>query len=177
MSPSSSTRSTLRRGRVPLTTIGIVLSVLFESIRFFSEVSFWHFITGTEWNPAAAFGGDTAIEPKFGAVPLFLGTFVISLIATVLAIAAAFFIARTIVNPLRQLSTAAQAIGAGEKNVSIPTVKSEDEIGDLARAFNTMSQELGAIYESLEDRIASRTADLEVNRSTPLSMTARNRLA
>jgi PAS domain S-box-containing protein len=88
---------------------------------------------------------------------------VISLIATVLAITAAFFIARTIVTPLRQLSSAAQAIGAGEKNVNIPTVNSDDEIGDLARAFNTMSQELGAIYESLEDRIASRTADLETS--------------
>jgi phosphate transport system permease protein len=76
-----------------LTTIGIVLSVLFESIRFFSEISFWHFITGTEWNPAAAFGGDTAVEPKFGAVPLFLGTFVISLIAMCVALPVGLFAA------------------------------------------------------------------------------------
>ncbi len=88
---------------------------------------------------------------------------IISLVATILATAAAFFIARTIVNPLRQLATAAQAIGAGQKNVVVPDVTAEDEIGDLSRAFNTMSQELGAIYDSLEERIAARTADLEAS--------------
>jgi len=76
-----------------LTTLGIVLSVLFESIRFFGEISFWHFITGTEWNPAAAFGGGTAVEPKFGAVPLFLGTFLISLIAMCVALPVGLFAA------------------------------------------------------------------------------------
>ena len=40
------------------TTIGIVLSVLFESFRFFTEVSFWDFIFGTEWSPQTALRED-----------------------------------------------------------------------------------------------------------------------
>ncbi|MGI8738454.1 MAG: phosphate ABC transporter permease subunit PstC [Gammaproteobacteria bacterium] len=75
------------------TTIGIVLSVLFESLRFFGEISFLDFITGTEWNPSAAFGGDTGMAPEFGAVPLFLGTAVISLIAMCVALPVGLFAA------------------------------------------------------------------------------------
>ncbi|MGH8504291.1 MAG: phosphate ABC transporter permease subunit PstC [Gammaproteobacteria bacterium] len=76
-----------------LVTVGIVLSVLFESFRFFQEVSFWHFITGTTWNPAAGFGGAQSVEPKFGSVPLFAGTFMIALIAMCVALPVGLFAA------------------------------------------------------------------------------------
>lgn len=71
-----------------LTTIGIIMSILFEAIRFFDQVSFWHFITGTVWRPVQVYGADAtaAIESSFGAVPLFLGTFVITVIAMLVAI-------------------------------------------------------------------------------------------
>jgi len=62
-----------------LTTFGILFSILFESIEFFKLRSFWYFITGTEWSPG--------IEgSKFGAVPIFAGTFVITIIALLVAI-------------------------------------------------------------------------------------------
>ena len=75
-----------------LTTIGIVLSILFESIQFFKIVSIWDFLTGTTWNPDTAFliGAGRATEgvakPEFGSVPLFAGTFVITGIAMLVAI-------------------------------------------------------------------------------------------
>jgi phosphate transport system permease protein len=75
-----------------LTTFGIILSVLFESIRFFNMVSFWEFITGTEWSPGAAFlegagrGGEGDSGAAFGSVPLFAGTFMITLIAMLVAL-------------------------------------------------------------------------------------------
>jgi len=71
-----------------LTTFGIVISVLFESIRFFNLVSFWEFVTGTEWDPDAGWRGEAgaSAEPKFGAVPLFAGTFMITAIALGVAI-------------------------------------------------------------------------------------------
>ncbi len=75
-----------------LTTLGIVLSILFESIRFFGTVSLWEFFTGTNWAPGAAFlegagrGGETAAEASFGAVPLFAGTFMITAIAMLVAL-------------------------------------------------------------------------------------------
>ena len=74
-----------------LTTFGIVLSIVFESIRFFELVSFWEFITGTRWAPGAAFlegagrGDEGAARAQFGSLPLFAGTFMITVIAMLVA--------------------------------------------------------------------------------------------
>jgi len=70
-----------------LTTLGIVLSVLFESLRFFSQISFWEFITGTHWSPQTAIRADqVGASGSFGAVPLFVGTLQISLVAMCVAV-------------------------------------------------------------------------------------------
>jgi phosphate transport system permease protein len=62
-----------------LTTFGILFSILFEAIEFFQMRSFWYFISGTEWSP----GVDNS---KFGALPIFAGTFMITLIAMLIAV-------------------------------------------------------------------------------------------
>lgn len=67
-----------------LTTIGIVLSLLFEAIEFFARVPLTDFLFGLHWNPQAAFSGDAA--GSFGAVPLFTGTLLITVIAMVVAV-------------------------------------------------------------------------------------------
>jgi len=70
-----------------LTTIGIVMSIVFEAVHFFRIVNFWDFLTGTTWNPdAASIGADGQIQPLFGSVPLFAGTFMITAIAMCVAI-------------------------------------------------------------------------------------------
>ena len=70
-----------------VTTIGIVLSVLFESIRFFNAVSVFDFMFGTSWSPQTSIRSDqVGSSGSFGAVPLFLGTLLISLIAMVIAV-------------------------------------------------------------------------------------------
>jgi len=70
-----------------LTTLGIVLSVLFESLRFFQQVNFFDFITGTQWSPQTAIRADqVGSSGSFGAVPLFLGTMLISFIAMLVAV-------------------------------------------------------------------------------------------
>lgn len=64
------------------TTLGIVLSVLFESIRFFQQISPIDFIFGLEWSPQTAIRSDqVGSTGAFGAIPLFAGTLLISLIA------------------------------------------------------------------------------------------------
>jgi phosphate transport system permease protein len=73
------------------TTLGIVLSLLFESIKFFTAVSIFDFVTGTNWAPGRAFVRDasaqiTDVENVFGAVPLFWGTFFIAMIAMCVAV-------------------------------------------------------------------------------------------
>ncbi|MDN3523697.1 phosphate ABC transporter permease subunit PstC [Halomonas sabkhae] len=74
------------------TTFGILISIIGEAIRFFQMQSFWDFITGTTWNPGASFleaagrGDEGGSAAKFGSVPLFAGTFMITLIAMLVAI-------------------------------------------------------------------------------------------
>lgn len=70
-----------------LTTVGIVLSVLFESIRFFKHVSIFSFLFGLEWSPQMAIRSDqTGSSGSFGAVPLFLGTLMIAALALLVAV-------------------------------------------------------------------------------------------
>ncbi|MGD9387552.1 MAG: phosphate ABC transporter permease subunit PstC [Gammaproteobacteria bacterium] len=68
------------------TTLGIVLSVLFESIRFFQRVPVTEFLFGTTWSPQTALRIDqVGASGAFGAVPLFAGTLLISFIAMLVA--------------------------------------------------------------------------------------------
>lgn len=68
------------------TTVGIVLSLIFESIRFFDKVPVTEFLFGLEWHPQTAMRSDqVGSSGSFGAVPLFTGTLLISLIAMLTA--------------------------------------------------------------------------------------------
>lgn len=70
-----------------LTTVGIVLSVLAESIRFFEKVPVSEFLFGLQWSPQIAMRADqVGSSGAFGAVPLFTGTLLISSIALVVAV-------------------------------------------------------------------------------------------
>lgn len=75
-----------------LITLVIVLSVLFEAIRFFRVVPVTDFLFGTQWSPQLALRADQAgSSGAFGAVPLFLGTLLITLIAMAVAIPVGLF--------------------------------------------------------------------------------------
>ncbi|GMV96841.1 MAG: hypothetical protein AMXMBFR83_12010 [Phycisphaerae bacterium] len=74
---------------------------------------------------------------------------------------------RRVVSPLKQLARAAQALAKGALDARAP-VRSVDEIGELARAFNHMADRVTAThYEllelnaDLECRVAQRTRELE----------------
>lgn len=70
-----------------LTTVGIILSLLFESFRFFSAVPLSEFLFGMEWSPQMALRSDqVGSSGAFGAVPLFTGTLLISAIAMAVAV-------------------------------------------------------------------------------------------
>jgi len=69
-----------------MTTLGIVLSLVWESWRFFQSVNPLSFLFGTEWSPQIAMRADqVASAGAFGAVPLFAGTFLIMFIAMLVA--------------------------------------------------------------------------------------------
>lgn len=66
-----------------LTTVGIVFSVLFESMRFFHAVPVTDFIFGIKWAPSISPDG---VAAGFGAIPLFAGTLMIAGIALTIAV-------------------------------------------------------------------------------------------
>jgi phosphate transport system permease protein len=70
-----------------LTTIGIVLSVLFEAIRFFKAVPLTDFLFGLQWSPQMAIRADqVGSSGAFGAIPVFSGTLLISAIAMLMSV-------------------------------------------------------------------------------------------
>lgn len=69
-----------------LTTFGILFSILFEAIEFFKLESFWYFVFGTEWSPGVE-------GAKFGSLPIFTGTLVITTIALITAVPVGIFTA------------------------------------------------------------------------------------
>ena len=70
-----------------LTTIGIVLSLIFETLRFFEKVPVMDFLFGLSWSPQIAIREDqVGGSGSFGAIPLFAGTMMITFIAMLVAV-------------------------------------------------------------------------------------------
>lgn len=75
-----------------LTTFGIILSLVFEAARFFQHVPIQDFLFGLQWSPQTAMRADqVASEGSFGAVPIFVGTFMITAIAMAIAVPIGLF--------------------------------------------------------------------------------------
>lgn len=73
-------------------TVAIVGSVLFEALHFFKQVPFFDFIFGTHWSPQTAMRADQAgASGSFGAVPLFAGSLLVTLIAMLVAVPIGLF--------------------------------------------------------------------------------------
>ncbi len=69
------------------TTIGIVLSVLYEALRFFGAIPITEFLFGLKWSPQMAIRADqVGSSGAFGAIPVFVGTLLISAIAMAVAV-------------------------------------------------------------------------------------------
>ena len=122
-----------------LTTVGILLSLVWESWRFFQTVSPISFLLGTEWNPQIAMRADqVAAAGAFGAVPLFAGTFLIMLIAMAVAapvgLYSAIYLSEYASRPVRATIKPLLEILAG-----VPTVVygffAALTVGPLFRAF------------------------------------------
>jgi GAF domain-containing protein/HAMP domain-containing protein len=85
---------------------------------------------------------------------------VLALIATSIALLAAIGVSEVFVRPIRQLTSTAQQVASGNLNIQAK-VYAQDEIGVLATTFNATTNQLRETLESLEQRVAERTAELE----------------
>jgi phosphate transport system permease protein len=134
------------------TTVGIVMSVLFEAIRFFQEVSLTEFLFGLNWSPQMAIREDqVGSSGSFGAVPLFTGTLLITGIAMVVAVPVglmtAIYLAEYSSNRVRAITKPILEILAG-----IPTVV----YGFFAAL--TVAPAVRRVGESLGFAVASESA-------------------
>jgi phosphate transport system permease protein len=77
-----------------LTTVGIVLSLVFESLRFFAKIPVTEFLFGLQWSPQMALRADqVGSSGAFGAIPVISGTLLITFIAMVVAVPTGLMIA------------------------------------------------------------------------------------
>ncbi|WP_295435264.1 phosphate ABC transporter permease subunit PstC [uncultured Thiodictyon sp.] len=135
-----------------LTTLGIILSVAFESYQFFTKVNPAEFFLGTLWSPQTAMRTDqVAAAGAFGAVPLFTGTLLVSFIAMAVAVPiglmAAIYLSEYAPRGVRATAKPLLEILAG-----IPTVV----YGFFAAL--TLAPMIRAVGESLGLAVASESA-------------------
>lgn len=104
-----------------LTTVGIVLSMLFQTITFFGQVSPVNFFFGTVWDPRFASAGSGASQGQFGLIPLLAGTLYIALVALLVAVPvglmSAVYMSEYASKPVRSIVKPALELLAG-----IPTI-------------------------------------------------------
>lgn len=93
-----------------------------------------------------------------------------ALFAVLLAAGASLLIAQSIGNPISDLAHTATQIAAGDI-AQTPHIIRRDEIGTLALAFNSMTDQLQSLISDLENRVARRTQELE-ERSNYLAASA-----
>jgi phosphate transport system permease protein len=128
-----------------LTTLGIVFSLVMPSIDFFREVSIWEFLTGTTWAPLF-------LDAQFGAVPLMVGTFMISfwsaLVAFPLGLAVAIYLSEyaaprvsAVLKPVLEILAAIPTVVLGYFALTFVTPFLRD-IGLDVEIFNALSASL-----------------------------------
>jgi putative methionine-R-sulfoxide reductase with GAF domain len=104
--------------------------------------------------------------PAFEARALAINTIIIIGISILIAGGAAatlgILLSRQITNPIESLALAANALSQGDLTSRAPIVSS-DELGTLARAFNTMADQIQEVVGTLEQRVAERTRALETS--------------
>ncbi|MGZ9165493.1 MAG: sensor histidine kinase [Anaerolineales bacterium] len=88
-----------------------------------------------------------------------------ALIGAVIALLLGVFLSRTLTRPIRELTQATHAVSEGDLSQQVP-IRSNDELGELAQAFNRMSTELARSTNTRKQM----TADIAHELRTPLSL-------
>jgi GAF domain-containing protein/HAMP domain-containing protein len=117
------------------------------------------FLTTQPWivaysRPTSIFLADVQKQININILLVILTLIIVAIIATL--------IARALTNPIIALAKVADSISQGDFNARAQ-VGTSDEIGSLASAFNSMTDQLQSTLSGLEERVKDRTADLQQN--------------
>jgi phosphate transport system permease protein len=126
-----------------LTTLGIIFTLVSESLGFFKHVSVGEFLTGREWSPLFS-------EPKYGILPLLSGTLMITAGAAILAIPlgllAAIYLSefasrrlRGILKPILEVLAGVPTVVYGYFGLTFLTPILKNIFGDRIEVFNALS--------------------------------------
>ena len=88
-------------------------------------------------------------------------TILLCIAALVLATIIGILTVGWVTQPILRLNTAAKEIAKGEWNKTVEIERS-DELGELAKSFNSMAQQLQESFATLEQKVRERTAELAV---------------
>ena len=105
--------------------------------------------------PTSIFLAEVQKQTQTNTILVISASIIVAIIATV--------VARALTNPILALTKVANSISMGDLNARA-IFKSTDEIGTLATAFNSMTNQLQSTLVGLEQRIEERTAELKKNK-------------
>ena len=139
-------------------------------------VGVYRWLNGRELALIAEIPRDEAFQP---AQDLAIRTGLIGLLVAFLLAGGIYVLARRVTGPILEITDAATAVTEGDLTRTAP-VRTQDEVGVLAGAFNTMTTRLRETLEGLEQRVADRTetlnqqnAELEALHDTALGVMQR----
>lgn len=102
------------------------------------------------------------VERAFAsAQALRLATFLLGVLAALAFVAVAWPVTGRVAAPLREIATVARRIERGERGLTMPVYRRQDEIAQLSQAVDGMTRRLVAHESELEERVQARTAELE----------------
>jgi PAS domain S-box-containing protein len=126
----------------------------------------WRYIPSLDWGMVAKIDIAEAFEPVTT-----LRDFVLVLVIAVIAlgILAAFVVAKSISDPIQTLQAGAEEIGKGNLDHKVAT-DAQDEIGQLGRAFDQMTEQLNAVTASRDELDAEIIERRKVERALQKSL-------
>ena len=125
-----------------LTTAGILITLIYQAMSFFSEISVWDFLTGTRWTPI--------LKPRaYGVLPLVSGTLLVTVIAAFVALPVGLMTAiflseyapdkiRRIIKPLLEILAGIPTVVYGYFALTFLTPHLQNIFDDLV-IFNALS--------------------------------------
>ena len=115
--------------------------------------------SGHEWLVLVSYDSAEIMQPLSD---LRTNIIILTVILALGSVLLTYSLARSITRPIGRLTQAVTDMTAGDMDRRVE-IHRKDEIGQLANAFNGMAEELDDLYEDLENKVATRTAELQVS--------------
>jgi len=107
-------------------------------------------IQGTAWAVIVELPAKEAYASLYSMLWFLTGLTILAMVSVVWI---GFAVALHLVRPIRALTVAVQRIGGGDLKTELVEIRRHDEVGELARAFRQMQEELQALYKSMEQQL------------------------